>query len=264
MATTAEWPEPPGSMTVPPPPPPPRAGAAAVLRRGRLRRGLRPRRGLLLQALDVGPDAGRHLLELALQALDLGLVLGRLRHQLGGGLLVGVELDPAVLDLQAVVLDAVDGVDVAVAEPLHHVELRDQVVEVAGGEQHVHDAHVARLVDVEGAGAELLVGHAEVVLGDLEQALVLLDLPLDRLELRGGLVVLLDRHVGLVVHGLEASLHLGKLRLLAADGGGECGGSESEGEKEGAEQDRDCDDPSFAVHCIASLRADLPVRPRLR
>ena len=85
------------------------------------------------------------------------------------------------------------------------------------------------------------------------------------LELRRGLVVLLHGHVDLVVDGLQLGLHLAQLCFLAADGGGECGGGESESEKEGAEKDREGDEPSFAVHCIASFWACSPVRaPSLR
>ena len=253
MPTTDEWPEPPGSTTVPPPPPPvlPPVSFWAAAVRG----GLRARGGLLLQALDVGLDAGRHLLELGLQALDLGLLLGGRGDELGGRLLVGVELDPAVLDVLLVGGDALDGVDVAVAQPLHEVELGHEVVEAVGGEQDVDDADVTRPVHVLGARGELLVGDLEVVLGHLEQPLVLLDLLLDRGELRGGLVVLLHGHVDLVVDVLQLGLHLAQLCFLAADGGGERGGGEGEGEKEGAEKDREGDDPSFAVHCIASFWA---------
>ena len=155
MATTAEWPEPPGSTTVPPPPPP--VLPPVLLRGGGLRGGLRARGGLLLlQALDVGLDAGRHLLELGLQADDLGLLRGALGDELGGRLLVGVELDAPVLDVLLVGGDALDGVDVAVAQALHEVELGDEVVEAVGGEEDVDDADVARLVDALGARCELL------------------------------------------------------------------------------------------------------------
>ena len=242
------------------------AGAAAavvVLRGCRVRSGL-GRRGLLgLQAIDLRLEAGRHLLELVLQALDLGLVLRRGLDQLGGRLLVGVELDAPVLDVLLVGGDALDGVDVAVAEPLHDVELGHEVVEAVGRHQDVDDADVARPVHVFGARGELLVGDLEVVLGHLEQPLVLLDLRRDRVELGGGLVVLLHGHVDLVVHGLELGLHRAQLRFLAADGGGEGGGGENEGEKEGSEKDEESENPSIAVHCIASFWASAPAkRPR--
>ena len=178
MPTTVEWPEPPGSTTVPPPPPPvlvpppPFCAAAASAA------ALAAAACCCLQAVDLGLEAGGHLLELALQALDLGLLVGRRGDQLGGRLLVGVELDPAVLDVLLVGGDALDGVDVAVAQPLHEVELGHEVVEAVGREEDVDDADVAGPVHVLGARGELLVGDAEVVLGHLEQPLVLLDLRL--------------------------------------------------------------------------------------
>ena len=257
MPTTDECPEPPGSTTVPPPPPPvlPVCCAAAACAAACARAAACCSRRLM-----SGLDAGGHLLELALEALDLGLVLRGRRDELGGRLLVGVELDPPVLDVLTVGRDALDGVDVAVAQPLHEIELGHEVVEAVGGEEDVDDADVTRLVDVLGPRRELLVGDVQVVLGDLEQPLVLLDLRLDGGELRGGLVVLLHGHVDLVVDALQLGLHLAQLCFLAADGRGERGGGEGEGEEEGAEKDRERDDPSFAVHCIASFWA--PRLPR--
>ena len=236
MPTTVEWPEPPGSTTVPPPPPldpcrpPPFCCAAAA------GGGLRAGGLLLLQAVDLGLEAGGHLLELALQALDLGLVGPPPVDQLGGRLLVGVELDPPVLDVLLVGGDALDGVDVAVAETLHDVELGHEVVEAVGREQDVDDAYVARLVHVIGAGGELLVGDLELVLGDLEQPLVLLDLRVTVSSWRRGLVVLLHGHVDLAVHGLQLGLHLAQVRLLAGDGGGEGGRGEGREKAEGCRE----------------------------
>ena len=170
MATTAELPEPPGSGTEPPPPlEPPSAG----LRGGGLSGGAGGRGLLLLEALDVVLDAGRHLLEAALHGEDFALLRGALGDELRGGLLVGVELDAPVLDVSLVGGDGLDGVDVAVAQALHEIELGDEVVEAVGGEEDVDDAHVARLVDALGARLQLRVGDIEVVLGDLEQMLVL-------------------------------------------------------------------------------------------
>ena len=221
MATTAELPEPPGSGTEPPPPlpllllVPPAAGGGR-----RLRGGARGRRLLLLQALDVALDAGRHRLEAVLQAEDLVLLRGTLGDELGGRLLVGVELDAAVLDVLLVGGDGLDGVDVAVAQTLHEVELGDEVVEAVRGEEDVDDADVARLVDALARATAAACWRLEVVLGDLEEVLVLLDLLLHGGQLAGGLVVLLDRHVGLVVDALQLRLDLAQPCFLLGDGGG--------------------------------------------
>ena len=105
-----------------------------------------------------------------------GLALG---HEADGLLLVRPECQAAVGDLLPVGDAGPNGVGVAVAETLHHGELRDQIVEAARREDDVDDAGIARLVDVEGARRELLIGEVQIVLGDLEQTLVLLDLLAD-------------------------------------------------------------------------------------
>src|SRR5450756_110038 len=97
------------------------------------------------------------------------------------------------------------------------------------------------------------VSDIEVVLGDFEQMLVLLDLLLHRGQLARGLVVLLDRQVGFVVHALQLRLDLAQPCLLVCNGRGGGLGGEGEGEEEGAEKEREDCDSSLTVHCIASF-----------
>ena len=176
--------------------------------------------------------------------------------QLDRRLLVGLELEAAVLDVALVGGDGLDGVDVALAEPLHEVELGDELVEAVGGEEHVDEADVARLVHAHGARLELLAREAEVVLRDLEQVLVLADLLLDGGEAVHGLVVALDGQGDLGVERFELGGDLARASLLLGDrrGARDRGDGEDEDEDAGEEEERgDC--PSHAVHCIASLRA---------
>ena len=105
------------------------------------------------------------LSELGLQREHLVLALLALRHQLDRRLAVRLEGDAAVGDLLAVGGGGVHDVGVALGHPLHHVELRDQLVEGARREEHVDDAGFVRLVGLAGARGEVLVGDAQLVLG---------------------------------------------------------------------------------------------------
>jgi hypothetical protein len=197
--------------------------------------------GLSLHLLDLHLEALGQLLEPGLQGQDLVLLGGAVGDELGRRLPVYLQLHAAVLDVVPVGCDRTDGVDVAVAEALHHVELRHEVVEAARREQHVHDADVARLVDVLGARLELLGGDLEVVLGDVEQVLVLLDLLLHRRELTRSLVVLLGRDLGLVVDLVEPALDRLEAGLLLGDGRGGRRRRERERGDEETQKKGECD-----------------------
>ena len=181
-------------------------------------RQLRAELRLVLELLDLLLDRAGQVAEVGLKGEQLVLLLRTRLDQLGGGLLVRLEREPAALDVALVGGDGVDGVDVAVAEPFHQVQLGDQFVEAVGLEDDVDDADVARLVDVLGALHELLVGALEVRARRLELLLVLFDLRLDGLELARRLVVLLDGDLGLGGDGAEARLDGLQARLGLGDG----------------------------------------------
>ena len=248
------------------------AGAVGVERRRQraaerqLRRAPGGQGGLPEQALDLGLEALRHPLELALQGQDLVLLRRTLRDQRGRDVLVRLELEAAVLDVAAIGGDGLDGVDVAVADAVHHVELRDQLVEGVGSEEDVDDADVARLVDVLGAYLELLVGRLEVLPGDVQEMLVLLDLQLDAAQPARSLVVFLNGHRDLRVDRLEPGLNCLETGFLVGDRrrGRSCG--EEEGEEAGAEDEGESRAPCavHTLHSIESSRARVTGGTRVR
>ena len=196
--------------------------------RGRLRLGLGGGRRLGLEVGDLVLEAARGALELRLQREHLVLALLALRDQLDGRRAVGLEGDATIGDLLAVHLGLAGRLGVALRHALHHVELREEVVEGPGREDDVDDARVVGLVDLPGTRREVIVGDVELVLRDLEQVLVAGDAVLDVLELAGRLVVTLDGHVGLLVDLAELRLHGGEPRLLRGDGAGRRGRGERE------------------------------------
>ena len=200
--------------------------------RGRLRLGLGGGRRLGLEVGDLVLEAAGGALELRLQREHLVLALLALRHQLDGRRAVRLEGDAAVGDLLAVHLGLAGRLGVALRHALHHVELREEVVEGPGREHDVDDAGVVGLVDLAGARREVVVGDAELVLGDLEQVLVAGDAVLDVLEPAGRLVVALDGHVGLLVDLAELRLDGREPRLLGGDGAGRRGRGEGEQHEE--------------------------------
>ena len=196
--------------------------------RGLLGRGLGGGRRLGLEVGDLVLEAAGGALELGLEREHLVLALLALRHQRGRRLAVGLERDAPVGDLLAVDLGGARRLGVALRHALHHVELREEVLERARSEHDVDDAGVVGLVDLDGASREVVVGDAELVLGDLEQVLVARDAVLDVPQPRGRLVVALDRHVRLLVDLAQLRLDGGEPGLLGLDGAGRRGGGDGE------------------------------------
>ena len=146
------------------------------------------------------------MLEPGLQREDLALLGARHVDQPVGGLLVCPQREATVLDVLPVGIQRGDDIDVAVAETLHQVELQDEVVEAPGSEHGVKEARVARLVDGRGTILKLSLGQLEVVFGESEELLVLLDLHAHRCQVAARLVELLDGGIRLSVDRLELRL----------------------------------------------------------
>ncbi len=245
MATTEELPEPPGSGGSYEVAVDARAAcwaaAAAAARAAARASALRPRYLALELIL--------HALEPRLEGEHLVLLGGALGDEPGRLLLVGLQLEAAVLDVALVRGDRLDRVHVGVADALHERELCDQLVEARGREEDVDEALGALLVQVDGARLELGVGQPEVVLGHVEQMLVLSDGRLDVGQLGRRHVVFLDGQVGLTVDLTESRADLLELRALLGERSGRDRTGRRDAEEEGdEEEDEERRDPSCACH----------------
>ena len=128
------------------------------------------------------------------------------------------------------------GSGVALAQSLHHVDLRHEVIEAAGRENDVDDAEVLSLVDLAGSRLQQLVGDLELVLGELQQVPVLRDFGLHAVQTAGRLIVALHGDVGLHLDLAELSLDGLEGGLLGGDrrSRGRRGQGEEESETEEA------------------------------
>ena len=188
-----------------------------------------------LQLCDLVLEAARGALELRLQREHLLLAVFALGHEPDGRLAILLQGQAAVGDLPSVRPRRARRLCIALRHALHDVELGEQVVERVRGEDDIEDPGAVGLVHLAGARREVIVGHAELVLGDLEQLGVAGDAALHVLQPGGGFVVPLHGDSRLLVDLGQLRLDGLELLLLGLDGTGRSSDGQCEDDEQRAQ-----------------------------
>ena len=101
-----------------------------------------------------------------------------------------------------------DRLGVRLADPLHELHARDQVLEARGPHKHLEGLKAIAAIDRDGVTAELRTRRREFLLGLGDLLVGLLDLEFDLVEAPVGLVPLVAGFLGLALEPLELCLQL--------------------------------------------------------
>ncbi len=187
--------------------------------RPRLRGELGLAAGLLrLKLPDLALQAGERALLLRDLTLDRALLARPLRDdpRLRGARTRQVRT--ALLDLLAELRHILEDLRILVADPLHHVEAPEEVVEALGAENDL-DCPAAVAVDVERPQpiCDVYLRGAEALLRNDEVPCVRVEIGVDLLQLHVRVVVGLDRLLELRLRCLDLSENGLRLRTLGLD-----------------------------------------------